>query len=239
MIAMVTLIFGAGLMMISSEPLHADVNIEKKGTSVKIEISNAITKKDADDIAQRVGNFEDADIWLYLKSSGGDVDAAMQIGRIIRKYEAFVQVGGGSKCYSSCVLIYIAGSTRLSYGIIGLHRPYFASAPQSRQEIERQAPIMLQKLKSYVQEMGVADIVYQEMVNTEPAKIKLYKAAEIQRIVPMNDRSRPSATELCRSRMAQSLPRCIGMKNRRMQTTKPWPPVFPAPASNLPLPGPP
>ena len=76
---------------------------------------------------------------------------------------------------------------RLSYGIIGLHRPYFASAPQSRQEIERQAPIMLQKLKSYVQEMGVADIVYQELVNTEPAKIKLYKAAEIQRIVPMND----------------------------------------------------
>jgi hypothetical protein len=50
---------------------------------------------------------------------------------------------------------------------------------------------------------------------------------------------KPSATELCRSRMAQSLPRCIGMKNRRMQTTKPWPPVFPAPASNLPLPGPP
>ena len=220
MIAMVTLIFGAGLMMISSEPLHADVNIEKKGTSVKIEISNAITKKDADDIAQRVGNFEDADIWLYLKSSGGDVDAAMQIGRIIRKYEAFVQVGGGSKCYSSCVLIYIAGSTRLSYGIIGLHRPYFASAPQSRQEIERQAPIMLQKLKSYVQEMGVADIVYQEMVNTEPAQIKLYKAAEIQRIVPMNDRSRPSATELCRSRMAQSLPRCIGMKPRRKKTTR-------------------
>src|SRR5258708_27182403 len=46
---------------------------------------------------------------------------------------------------------------------------------------------MLQKLKSYVQEMGVTDNFYQEMVNTEPTKMKLYLGAEIQRIVPMND----------------------------------------------------
>ena len=42
-----------------------------------------------------------------------------------------------------------------------------------------------------------------------------------------------------RSRTAQSSPRCIGMKPRRKKTTKSWPSAFPAPASNLPLPGPP
>ncbi len=187
MTAMVTLIFGASLMMISSEPLHADVKIEKtRSAHFSIKISNTITKKDADDIAQRVGDFDDADIWVYLNSSGGDVDAAMQIGRIIRKYGATVQVGK-MECYSSCALIYIAGTTRLSSGKIGLHRPYFASAPQNPREIERQVPIMLQKLKSYVQEMGVTDNSYQEMVNTQPTKMKLYLDAEIQRIVPMND----------------------------------------------------
>src|SRR5258707_874679 len=168
MITVVTLIF-ASLIMISSEPLYADVKIERKrSTHFSIEISNSITKKDADDIAQHVGDFEDG-IVVTLNSPGGDVDAAMQIGRIIRKYRAFVQVGVGSKCYSSCALIYIAGTTRLSYGKIGLHRPYFASAPQNPREIERQVPIMLQKLKSYVQEMGVTDNFYQEMVNTEPS----------------------------------------------------------------------
>ncbi|MFY9836763.1 MAG: hypothetical protein WAK55_09885 [Xanthobacteraceae bacterium] len=40
-------------------------------------------------------------------------------------------------------------------------------------------------------------------------------------------------------RMVQSLPRCIGMKTRRIQTTKSWPRVFPASASKLLLPGPP
>ena len=45
--------------------------------------------------------------------------------------------------------------------------------------------------------------------------------------------------ELFRSPTARSLQRCIGMKTRQLQTTRPWPPVFPAPASNFPLPGPP
>ena len=42
-----------------------------------------------------------------------------------------------------------------------------------------------------------------------------------------------------RSRTAQSLPRCIGMRSRRKKTTKSWPLAFLAPASNLPLPSPP
>jgi hypothetical protein len=71
--------------------------------------------------------------------------------------------------------------------VIGLHRPYFASTPQGRQEVERQVPLMLQKLKSYVQEMGATDIVYQEMVNTEPSDIKLYWGDEIKKLIPERD----------------------------------------------------
>jgi hypothetical protein len=43
-------------------------------------------------------------------------------------------------------LIYIAGVSRgvSVTGVVGLHRPYFASSPQSRQTIEREAPSMLQ-----------------------------------------------------------------------------------------------
>ena len=52
MTAMVALSFGAGLMMISSEPLRADAKIEKNRIAdflISIEISNTITKKDADE----------------------------------------------------------------------------------------------------------------------------------------------------------------------------------------------
>jgi hypothetical protein len=92
-------------------------------------------------------------------------------------------------CYSSCALIYIAGVSRFNDGVIGLHRPYFAAAPQSRQSIERETPLMLQKIKEYVQSMGVTDLFYQEMVNTEPANIRLYRGDEIQKLVPTHDPS--------------------------------------------------
>ena len=45
--------------------------------------------------------------------------------------------------------------------------------------------------------------------------------------------------ESCRFRTALSSPRFIGMKFRRTKTIKCWPAAFPAPASNLLLPGPP
>src|ERR1700724_647539 len=50
-------------------------------------------------------------LWVDLDSPGGDVDAAMAIGRMVRKSEGSVSVKG--KCYSSCVLIYASGVTRL------------------------------------------------------------------------------------------------------------------------------
>jgi hypothetical protein len=58
--------------------------------------------------------------------------------------------------------------------VVGLHRPYFASSPQSRQTLERETPLMYQGVKNYVHEMGVEDGFYQVMVNTEPSNMKVY-----------------------------------------------------------------
>jgi hypothetical protein len=78
-------------------------------------------------------------------------------GRIIRNNEGSATVPMPGKCFSSCALIYIAGGSRTNVGQIGLHRPYFSSAPLTCQEIEPQAPLMLEKIKEYVQSMGVTD----------------------------------------------------------------------------------
>jgi hypothetical protein len=77
-------------------------------------------------------------------------------------------------------------------GLIGLHRPYFASSPQQRETTEREAPLMMQSLKRYVEEMGVTDNFYRVMVNTEPSDMVLYGNREkghkdIYSIVPSND----------------------------------------------------
>jgi hypothetical protein len=56
-----------------------------------------------------------------------------------------------------------------------LHRPYLASAPQNRQAVEKQVPLMLSLVKQYVAEMGVTDNFYQQMVNTETSQMVIYK----------------------------------------------------------------
>jgi hypothetical protein len=149
MIAMLTLLFGASSMIFSTKQSYADVKIERDAPFRGIFIYNTISKADANYIAQRETYFETGGMFLTLDSTGGDVDAALQIGRIIRKNEGIINVREHYKCYSSCALIYIAGVQRSNFGVIGLHRPYLASTPQSRQSIERETPLMLQKLNRH------------------------------------------------------------------------------------------
>jgi len=196
-IAILTSLFSVSTIIVSTKPSYANVKTETDDT---ITIFNTITKKDAADIASLESDLGNKTWFLQLDSTGGDVDAAMQIGRIIRQNEGTIFVPESAKCYSSCALIYIAGVTRSSSGVIGLHRPYLASAPQSRQSIERETPLMLQQLKRYVQEMGITDLFYQEMVNTEPSNMKLYVGPDIEKIVPLHD---PTYDEVITSYLAR------------------------------------
>ena len=208
---------------------HAEVSFEKNDfSSYTINIFGTITKSDAHEIALRETDFAYSNFLIvYLDSVGGDVVAAQAIGRTIRKNDGRVIVNTDAKCLSSCALIYIAGVSRgvSVTGMVGLHRPYFASLPQSRQTLERETPLMLQSVKNYVQEMGVQDRFYQIMVNTEPAKMKLYGLsffgrADIETLVPNIDptfqeieisyaaREYGTSTAEMRSRKTQAIEQC-------------------------------
>jgi hypothetical protein len=117
---------------------------------------------------------------------GGDLSAAMKIGRLVRKFDGWTKIWFDDKCYSSCALIFIAGVRRTSFGELGLHRPYYGSAPQTRQQLEKQVPLMLAALKQYVSEMGITDNFYQQMVNTEPSQIRKYRS-DYETIIPATD----------------------------------------------------
>jgi hypothetical protein len=138
---------------------------------------------------------------VELDSKGGDVFAAMKIGRIIRAYEGQTW-SSPNGCYSSCALIYIAGVIRVNaYAEIGLHRPYLASSPQSRETIEKEMPIMLAKVKSYVAEMGVSNTFYDQMMGTEPSKMIVYHDEAIEKLVPEWDPIFEEVATAARARM--------------------------------------
>jgi len=110
----------------------------------------------------------------------------MAIGRLIRKYDGWTWIN--SKCYSSYALILIEGVIRTNaYGELGLHRPYLASALKSRERVEKQVPLMFSTIKTYINEMGITDNFYQQMVNTEPSKMVVYKNNEFTNLFPEHD----------------------------------------------------
>jgi hypothetical protein len=181
-------IVAASLLAVHSAA-EAETRIDKTHPySIGIYITGTITERDAQTFQEVSNDFEYIEPVLYLDSKGGSVSAAMQIGRLTRKYDGTTLVSGS--CYSSCALIFIAGVVRIiptAAQELGLHRPYLAAAPQSRENVEKQVPLMLSMVKSYVAEMDITDNFYQQMVNTEPSQIIIYKEGNYENLVPRRD----------------------------------------------------
>ena len=154
---------------------------------ISIEITGDITKRDLAFFRSQSKDFKFKQLRVWLNSPGGDVMAAMEIGRIIRSVDGVTDIPLNKRCYSSCALIFIAGVKRFNYGELGLHRPYFASASLSREQIEKQAPIMRDAVKTYVEEMGITDSFFERMYNTDRSNIEVLRGDQSQKIVPFRD----------------------------------------------------
>lgn len=106
--------------------------------------------------------------FVSLNSPGGDVDAAMAIGRELRAKDLSTVVSKSDQCNSACVLV-LAGGVRRSAvaGRIGIHRPHFdempfaaLSAADARSAYER----MSDAVRKYLSDMGIADQLYLDML---------------------------------------------------------------------------
>jgi hypothetical protein len=136
-----------------------------------------------------------------LVSPGGDVDEALKIGRLFRKYLlstiAPLQLGDGDwslylgalmcrgqdcgTCASACALIWFGGVDR--EGTVGLHRPrinnpMFAglSAPDASAAYRR----VLERIAAYLDEMEVPKPIIESMVATGSSDIHLVDAWDDQ-----------------------------------------------------------
>lgn len=164
----------------------AEMKIDRNDGVINVTITGMITDQDAKQFQKMASELERAELAsVILDTTGGDVSAAINIGRLVRKLDGWTTITG--KCYSSCALIFIAGVRRFNFGKLGLHRPYFSTAPQSRETIEKAVPLMLSTLKNYIAEMGITDSFYEQMVNTEPSQMVIYDGIDSTALVPEQD----------------------------------------------------
>jgi hypothetical protein len=78
-------------------------------TQQQVSIFDTISKTNADYFMQRAAEFQTYNLQVDLNSIGGDINAAVQIGRIIKRNEGAISVPTNAKGFSSYALIYIAG----------------------------------------------------------------------------------------------------------------------------------
>jgi hypothetical protein len=124
---------------------------------------------------------------VYLDTPGGSVDAAMAIGRLLRKDGASAQIGyqplhTQGICYSACVLVLAGAVTRhMDDGKVGIHRPYLevpkdAVSPNKVSELFQKT---LQDIRSYFREMNVSEQLADAMLRINPENMRVLDNAAL------------------------------------------------------------
>lgn len=126
----------------------------------------------------------DSRLTMQLISNGGDVEAAIALGRVIRQQEMEVIVPSNSSCLSSCVLVLAAGVDRVAFGRIGVHRPYFESLSDrtSIAEIKKKREAALSMVRTYLVDMDIAPTLLDLMLSTPPEKIRFLSMSELEEL---------------------------------------------------------
>lgn len=106
---------------------------------------------------------------LFLSSNGGEIEAAMTMGRALRQAEVAITIMEKDRCASACVLMYAAGVTRANYGPIEIHRPYMTDKKlESFSETQIRYRKLESRVKSYLREMNVNEALYDRMMRISP-----------------------------------------------------------------------
>jgi hypothetical protein len=121
--------------------------------------------------------------WIYINSQGGDVDAAMKIGRYLRKLEFDVIVSADAQCLSSCVFLLASGVTKSVLGpnIIGIHRPFgTATGSISQIDANKKYREMSKLIYNYFDEMNIPSSLPEMMLRIPPEQMKMLSFDEIE-----------------------------------------------------------
>jgi hypothetical protein len=117
---------------------------------------------------------------VSFASNGGEVDAAMELGRLLRKLGVSALVARDEQCMSSCVFAFMGGDRRTVAGRIGIHRPYFSSTRDvpDRRMLYRQ---LQKKLQEYIEELDFPLSLYEAVMAVPPESVSLLAPADLKK----------------------------------------------------------
>jgi hypothetical protein len=157
----------------------------KGAQEVRAVFSGDITPADVDSAKVmagllRSGKQKLAGNTVWLAGDGGDFDASMRLGRMLRELGVYTAIAKNDRCLSACVFAFMGGERRSVEGKLGVHRPYF---PVTQDFPDRQDRFRnLQKtLRAYIEELDFPDSLYEAVMAVPPESMNFLAPAELKR----------------------------------------------------------
>ena len=175
------------ILFLMSQPASADVSELQCGKSqCTVEISGQLSRNDVSRLAavilEHKSTFPRVPLLLFsLDSLGGDIAAAIDMGRIMRANEAWGFVRLDRVCASACVLVLAGASTRTTLGDVVIHRPYstFVGA-RPTSEIQAERTRLRTAIRNYLEEVNVSSLLLELMDSVPPERGRLLTKDEIE-----------------------------------------------------------
>lgn len=174
------------VLLVQKPAMCADISVDKsRGDNEYVNIRITGEIKQGDDLVfAKLANGA-KQVFLNLYSEGGDVDAAIGIGLVVRKHNGIVSTG---KCYSSCVLIVAGGVMRDGFPgfddpVIGVHRIFFSKLQPglTSSQIKTLYDAQLNRIQRYLAKMNVAPELLSFMQSIEPSDMHIMTHKELNR----------------------------------------------------------
>jgi hypothetical protein len=135
-------------------------------------------------------------------SLGGDMNAGMELGRLLRRLGVVTVVGKNDKCLSSCVFAFMGGERRIVHGRLGIHRPYFPTTQADPERLNRFRD-MQRSLREYIDELDFPGSFYEAVMAVPPESMKMLAAEDLKRFYLQG--ISPSSEDIADAAAARSL----------------------------------
>ena len=117
---------------------------------------------------------------VWLAGNGGDYEASIKLGRMLRELGAYTMVSKSDQCMSACVFAFMGGERRAVEGRLGVHRPYFPIA-QDFPDRQQRFRNLQKSLRAYIDEMDFPDSLYETIMAVPPEAMHIIPPAELKR----------------------------------------------------------
>jgi len=153
-------------------------NNEVFGRVLTIVVRGEIASSDADVVSNAVLAEPNARVRLVvLSSGGGDLRAAMEIGRALREHKFDAVVPRGHVCASACVYLLAAAIDKTVRGMVGIHRPYFLSGDPNR--IRQEIKNLRRRSVEYFRDMNIPEQLADDIFSVAPSDMRVLTEHEL------------------------------------------------------------